>query len=246
MKKRFIGLTLVMVLCGIGTTYGYWNKTLKVSMSTSTGSFYMKYAEAEQAAVTVVNENNEVLDTLSDVNMEVSSDQREADIQFTQSIPLAQLMAGSYIRIRCPLVQSEGAIFPLIKEEPEFAEPLDEIHMDGEIKGVCINGNIYEYPGELDDYNLTFELFNQISMEDEELFGYVYLRLSDESKDMINSMSDIMLELDDEELQEAVADDCEYEDEGIVVEYSGELTIYFKQINEENLTDEDDLHRNEG
>lgn len=247
MKKWFIGLTLIIVMGGIGTTYGYWNKTLKVTMSATTGSFQFQYGKEDDISADIVNSEHEVLDTLEGVEMTLSEGQKEAAIQFTRSLPLKRLIEGDYIRLRYPLVLAEGAVYPSLPEEPDFSEPMSEVQMEGKFKGICLDGIVYDYPGDMYDYSLTFELFNQVYLDGEDLCGYLYLRLDDESRDLVNSMNETMLTVNQEDLQEA-ADRFQKidEQEGILVEYSGELIILFNQMNEADQTDEAGLHRNEG
>lgn len=246
MKKWFIGLTLIMIMGGIGTTYGYWTKTLKVTMSTTTGSFQVQYGKEDEIRAAIVNSDNEVLDTLDGVEMTLSEEEKKANIEFTQSLPLKRLLEGDYIRISYPLVLAEGAVYPGLPEKLEFSEPMSEVEMEGEFKGICLDGNIYNYPGDMYDYSLTFELFHQIYMEEEELWGDLYLRLNDKSIDLMNSMNGSLLVVDQDDLQDAGATFQDFdEQEGIIVEYSGKLTILFNQMNETEQTDEDGLHRNE-
>lgn len=232
MKKGLIGVLLFAILTCIGSTYGYWNKKITVQLRTKTGSFDFRFNENGEVSASIVDQENVVLEEIDGVDMYLSADQKEAELFFSENLPLSSLMSGKYIRIQYPLVVEEGAVYPAVQEEPDFTKPATQVSMDGRVKGLSMDGKLYNFSSQ-EDFLLDFNLFYQTNWEDDVLYNYIYIKMTDQSLKMLNAMDERVFNLAEEDLVESNNDFIKVDDQqGVLVEYSGKFTIVFEQVNE--------------
>ncbi|WP_185967556.1 SipW-dependent-type signal peptide-containing protein [Clostridium sp. HBUAS56010] len=238
-RKRFLRkwLPLGTVAVGLGImggTYAVWTDTTSVTGSATTGIFDMIVGEEDRAAC-LVDEAGSVIEIPDQsVSYELTNDKKGIRVSFEGGIP-AQLLEGNYIKFEFSMEKKEGSTFEDLKpKEADFQIPDFEVSMEASHISLQISGKDHKFE-EQDLYKnpLRFYVFQEIWKETDQLKGSLYMKLTDESQELV---TDLIQSYKTVELSAEEAEEAEDFDAGIAVTYQCEIPFYLSQ----NMGEPDD------
>ncbi len=233
-KKSNLGKLLVLAVLAstfmlLGDTYAAWTKEQKIDMHLNTGSFNMLFKE-DGIYKTEIVRGDEVIDSNVSINPEFD-DGKKVIINMDAAILSDLLMDDTYLRVSMPIVNEKKGYYERVLEyEPDFGKTDESLDM--EVDKVFINyaGRSYEY-ADIDSVfttALNFKLVRSVQREDDVLYCVIYLKLSDESRDVISDYPNI-IELKIEDLESMPSTVIDSEQDGLLVLYKGELDFRLDQ-----------------
>lgn len=230
-KSYSKGLILLIIAFGLiimGGTYSSWSNLASIDYKMSSGNMNIVFPFQNNTdyRVELVN-NTDTLDKIS-AEFKISDNGKNADIMFKQGLPIHELMEGKMIRICFPMKAAANSSITAIKpKELDFAKVDGNLTMNV-AKGIIVeadkyyemrNNNIYMQP-------LKFDMYSELDVkEDKSMTGNLYLRLSKESRDYIDTLPS-KVKIDGNDVVEIEKPDFDIRiSNGIVIEYLVNISL---------------------
>ncbi len=229
MHKKFFSVkscifgALFIGLVAIGTGYASWNSSISAQANLTSGTMdveFGKSGEKYSASITDTNGNVE-----TPVLAQFSPTDKELEISFDEGLPVNALLEGKLLRLDFQITPTEGSsVNKLNYTKLDLSKAGENVELQADSAVLVYNGVSYTLGENESLYTqpLQFELYETLSKEDkDESIGQIYLRLSDDSANMIKDLP-AKLDIDASNLEE-LGDDTLSVRNGVVVKYSLEI-----------------------
>lgn len=232
--KFIIASAIVVAMTVMGTSYATWSDKLNTFGKFSTDRFAFAFGNSGYIADLVDAAGNST--KLLDFTVNILDGGKGAELLFRGGIPNQLLMEGNYIRISYPIqnpdLESKMNIYTY---EPDFTKAeKEEIIFESDQTFLSIGSTVYEYQNIPAEYkeNLKFNVYRSVHIENEEYYGNLFLELSNESKEYILHLP-VEITLEKEELEMLLPTEFTSEQDGIMVNYHGNIEFFIEQHNKE-------------
>ena len=208
MHKKFFGVkscifgALFIGLVAIGTGYASWNSSISAQVNLTSGTMdveFGKNGEKYSASITDTNGN--------------------------EGLPVNALLEGKLLRLDFQITPAQGSsVNKLNYTKLDLSKTGENVELQADSAVLIYNGVSYALGENESLYTqpLKFEVYETLSKEDkDESIGQIYLKLSDESANMIKDLP-TKLDIDAANLEE-LGDDTLGVQNGVVVKYSLEI-----------------------
>ncbi len=229
LQKYILGLVTGFVFILLGTGYAAWTDGLGIISEVKTGSFDMRFDEAQACQLSIVDAQDKELAFLEvEVKLQ-GEDAKQLDIDFRQGIPLDKLLEGNMLRI-CFLLKNteEGeSALPLLKKA-DFTEEASELHMEAQESYLHYDSQVYLLEQSLYEVDLCFEQYPFTEEKEGKLYTGFYLRLDEASREKLLHLPQ-HFSISEEELELLTREGEAGEDEGISVRYRCLIDLHLDQ-----------------
>lgn len=242
MKKTTIFIILSITLGAIGVSYAAWSRHLLLNTSLSSGSLDIVFDESRPYYAEIIHANGTSINSGDQQAIPCTLDKEKklATLSFDSTLLLNDLMdSNRFLIFQYPLALGERSTVQSVT--PYMADldlTSDEILQSIPSNPILLIGeDEYPLPENLQDAYapLTWEIYRQMEMEDEQITGTVFLKLSNESKEDLLEPGELILDAD--ELPEEIIDLITPHEDGssglleaeIAVTYSFSIPLYIEQ-----------------
>ncbi len=238
-NKALIGCLLTLAAGSMGYTYAKWIVPQSVSAGVTTDSFDMKYLEDGTRYHISITDGNVEEDVNQDIQLNLKDKGQVAVLTFRSGIPRELLTPGKYIKISCPIVQSDGKEGTLLPEkEVDFTEEGKKVVLTPAKIFVSYEGAVYEV-GDTEEttaYNqlLEFWQYDSVEEKDDTLYSCIYLGALPETLEKIDAFPK-SVEIEESLLETPPEEDMETSGNGIIVTYRGELELHLDQLQSKGM-----------
>lgn len=203
-ERLLLALALGVGLYALGTTYAAWTTSLSIRTDMRTGIFNMIFPDSGDGDyyAWITDENESSVEEL-EIELSVSKDGKQAELAFTGGLPVELLAQGYYIKVAYPLEQAENNTINQVEYvEPDLDEPGEKVRMKVKSGTVMVDGTSYGLEEILEPFMipLNFYVYKGVVREEDDLTGYLYMKLTEESQRDIEDMPKVF-ELDAEDLE---------------------------------------------
>lgn len=226
--KGFILLIIALGLIIMGGTYSSWSNLASIDYKMSSGNMNIVFPFQNNTdyKVELVN-NNDIFDKIS-AEFKISDNGKTADIMFKQGLPIHELMEGKMIRICFPMKAATNSSINAIKpKELDFSEVDGNLTMNV-AKGIIVEADKYYEMRNNNIYmrSLKFDMYSELDVkEDKSMTGNLYLRLSKESREYIDTLPS-KVKIDGNDVVEIEKPDfAVLISNGIVIEYLVNISL---------------------
>lgn len=243
MKKTTILMIILSIALGtMGVGYAAWSRHLQVSTSLSSGSLHIVFDENRPYSAEIIHTNGTYVSSSEkpEIHCILDGEKKLATLSFDGALLLDDLMdSNSFLVFQYPLALGEQdtiqSVTPYMADlDLSSNEILQSTPSDPKL---LIGEDEYPLPESLRDpyAPLKWDIYRQIEVEDEQIIGTVFLRLSNASKEDLLVPDELILEAD--ELPEEIIDQVTPIKGGsgglleaeLAVTYSFSIPLYIEQ-----------------
>lgn len=202
-KPAVIILILAMTMGVFGVSYASWSDYLTVKGVFNTGSLNIVFDSNRPYLVQVTDINGEQAGSsinASEISCILSNDKKQASLSFSRSILLEELAgADRFLKFQYPIdLDPDSTVQSVTDYMADLTLPSQEkaaFTLTG--SRLVINGSEYMLPEGMTEENHTifWEVYRQIETQDEGIVATIFLRLSDESLEVLQNPNDPLLDL---------------------------------------------------
>lgn len=229
MHKKFFSVkscifgALFIGLVAIGTGYASWNSSISAQANLTSGTMDVEFGKRGEKYSASITDTNGIVET--PVLAQFSPTDKELEISFDEGLPVNALLEGKLLRLDFQITPTEGSsVNKLNYTKLDLSKAGENVELQADSAVLVYNGVSYTLGENESLYTqpLQFELYETLSKEDkDESIGQIYLRLSDDSANMIKDLP-AKLDIDASNLEE-LGDDTLSVRNGVVVKYSLEI-----------------------
>jgi len=229
MHKKFLGVkscifgALFIGLVVVGTGYASWNSSIGAQVNLTSGTMDVEFSKSNEkysAGIADVNGNVE-----TPVSAQFNPTDKELEISFDEGLPVSALLEGKLLRLDFQITPTGGSsVNKLNYTKLDLSKTGENVELQADSAVLVYNGVSYALGENESLYTqpLRFEVYETLSKEGkDESIGQIYLKLSDESANMIKDLP-TKLDIDAANLEE-LGDDTLSVQNGVVVKYSLEI-----------------------
>ncbi len=211
-RSLFLMLILSMGLSGTGVAYARWSGIQTMTGKLTTGLLDFRHSQEEACSLLIVDVDGTEYQSLKVVNAIVENEGKSIDVFVDVPIPADLFLEDPdrLIKLECPLEQGKSNTIDRVEgQEADFQQTSQETLTLVPVSAVLMTGQegeICELPDEMASsfaVPLEFEVFRETEERDGGLFGIVYLRLMDESRELMAGFP-VELDLEEEGLTEGL------------------------------------------
>lgn len=237
MRRKKKGFGRITVLLGLllgtavmGRSYAAWTKTQSIEMYLNTDSFVMVFGQGEGYKTELIR-GEESMELETGISPIFDEDKKTAILNMDSAV-LSELLDGeSLLKISMPIENGrEGYHAGVLEYDPDFEEEGERFSMSAEEIFLSFSGRVYKYPEAEAVFreDLELELFRSVRREDGRLFCILYLRPTEESRNLLAGFPKT-IELEKEDLEAMEEGALKAEQDGVIVKYQGELVFRLDQ-----------------
>ncbi|MBS6930348.1 MAG: hypothetical protein KH170_06295 [Lachnospiraceae bacterium oral taxon 082] len=226
MHKKFLGVkscifgALFIGLVVAGTGYASWNSSIGAQVNLTSGTMDVEFSKSNEKYSAGIADANGNVET--PVSAQFSPTDKELEISFDEGLPVNALLEGKLLRLDFQITPAQGSsVNRLNYTKLDLSKTGENVELQADSAAFIYNGVSYALGENESLYTqpLRFEVYETLSKEDkDESIGQIYLKLSDESANMIKDLP-TKLDIDAANLEE-LGDDTLGVQNGVVVKYS--------------------------
>lgn len=196
MHKKFLGVkscifgALFIGLVVVGTGYASWNSSISAQVNLTSGTMDIEFSKSNEkysAGIADVNGNVE-----TPVSAQFNPTDKELEISFDEGLPVNALLEGKLLRLDFQITPTGGSsVNKLNYTKLDLSKTGENVELQADSAVLVYNGVSYALGENESLYTqpLRFEVYETLSKEDkDESIGQIYLKLSDESANMIKDL----------------------------------------------------------